>query len=466
MLRRFGWIALVLSAGDILFTEIALYRSDLLRRTLPFGREVTPTDSFLNPYIYLILVFIWLFIFQLLGVYRIEWAVRFLEQVKRLLVAVPVAIFVLAGALYLSFRDVPRLLVAYFLFLDLAFLCMWRLVVALIITLLPKHSRPISRILIVGAGEIGQMVAKAVASQLGAVSVIVGYADDKEPERKLDYPLLGPVAKVPYIAEVYRCNEVIVALPWTDYAQLEQVVEDLQALPVRVHVVPDFLKLAMVRARVEDLAGLPLIGLREPIIEGADWTVKRAFDLVVSLLALFFLWPIMLLIALAIVLDSPGPVFFRQKRIGENGQPFWIYKFRTMVQSAEDIPPKLQRDEQGHIIFKVSDDPRITAVGRFLRRTSLDELPNLFNVIKGEMSLVGPRPEVWTIAEGYEIWQRGRLAVPPGITGWWQVSGRSDLPMHLNTQYDLFYIRNYSLWLDLKILFKTVGAVLRGKGAY
>ncbi|MBI3361009.1 MAG: sugar transferase, partial [Chloroflexi bacterium] len=121
---------------------------------------------------------------------------------------------------------------------------------------------------------------------------------------------------------------------------------------------------------------------------------------------------------------------------------------------------------RGRRVYKTPDDTRVTRMGRFLRRTSLDELPQLFNVLKGEMSLVGPRPEMQFIVEGYEPWQRGRLAVPPGITGWWQVSGRSNLPMHLNTQYDLYYIRNYSLWLDLMILWKTVGVVIRGQGAY
>jgi len=160
-------------------------------------------------------------------------------------------------------------------------------------------------------------------------------------------------------------------------------------------------------------------------------------------------------------------VIFKQQRVGENGQLFWMYKFRTMVCGAEEAQRAVAvRGEDGKIVYKVRGDPRVTRVGRILRRTSLDELPQLFNVLKGEMSLVGPRPEQVFIVEQYEPLQRRRLAVPPGITGWWQISGRSDLPLHLNTQYDLFYIRNYSLLLDLRILWKTVAAVIRGKGAY
>jgi len=175
----------------------------------------------------------------------------------------------------------------------------------------------------------------------------------------------------------------------------------------------------------------------------------------------------MVLIALAIKLDSPGPVLFSQERVGENGRRFRMLKFRTMVPDAEHLQAQVTRlNDEGHPVYKIRHDPRITRVGRFLRRWSLDELPQLFNVLRGEMSLVDPRPEQVFVVEQYEPWQRQRLAVPPGMTGWWQVSGRSDLPLHLNTQYDLFYIRNYSLWLDLKILWLTIGAVLRGKGAY
>jgi exopolysaccharide biosynthesis polyprenyl glycosylphosphotransferase len=184
-------------------------------------------------------------------------------------------------------------------------------------------------------------------------------------------------------------------------------------------------------------------------------------------LGLALLWPMMLATAIAIKLDSPGPVIYRQRRVGENCKEFWVFKFRTMVQGADQLVESVATtDEQGHRIYKRPDDPRITRVGRFLRRTSLDELPQLINVLRGEMSLVGPRPEQVFITEGYEPWQRQRFSVPPGMTGWWQVSGRSDLPMHLNTQYDLYYIRNYSLWLDLKILWKTLGVFIRGKGAY
>jgi lipopolysaccharide/colanic/teichoic acid biosynthesis glycosyltransferase len=177
----------------------------------------------------------------------------------------------------------------------------------------------------------------------------------------------------------------------------------------------------------------------------------------------------MLVIALVIKISSPGPVFFRQQRVGERGHLFWMYKFRSMVEGAEQQEANLiQKMAEGWPSFaKRPEDPRVTRVGRFLRRTSLDELPQLFNVLKGEMSLVGPRPELPDLVNMYQGWQHKRFVVPQGMTGWWQVNGRmkrADLQQRLED--DLFYIRNYSLWLDLQILWKTIQAIIEGEGAY
>jgi len=191
------------------------------------------------------------------------------------------------------------------------------------------------------------------------------------------------------------------------------------------------------------------------------------FDVIVSTILIILLAPVMLLIAVLIKLESPGPIIFRQERIGEYGRRFQMLKFRTMYQDADRRWQEVaKRDEQGRLIHKVKDDPRVTRVGRKLRRTSLDELPQLFNVLRGEMSLVGPRPEMPYIAAEYEPWQWQRFRVPPGITGWWQINGRSDKPMHLHTEDDLYYIQNYSFWLDLRILMRTLIVVWKGHGAY
>ena len=223
----------------------------------------------------------------------------------------------------------------------------------------------------------------------------------------------------------------------------------------------------MVQAKAEILGGIPIIGLREPVIEGFSRLLKRGFDLVVGSLLLLLTAPPMLLIAIAIKLETRGPSIFRQERVGENGRLFGMYKFRTMVAGAEAQQDQVNiQTEDDDVLHKRPDDPRVTKVGHFLRRYSLDELPQLINVIKGEMSLVGPRPEMPWLVDRYESWQRKRFAVPQGITGWWQINGRSDKPMHLNTDDDLYYVYNYSLWLDIQILLKTPLAVIRGVGAF
>ncbi|HIP70426.1 MAG TPA: sugar transferase, partial [Anaerolineae bacterium] len=238
-------------------------------------------------------------------------------------------------------------------------------------------------------------------------------------------------------------------------------------LPVNVRIVPDYFSLALYRATAEDFGGVPMINLRDPALNDVQRLVKRMFDLALGSVMLLFWLPILAVVALAVKLDSPGPVFFRQERVGENGRIFRMIKFRTMVPGAEKMQTEISElNDDGKIIFKHPNDPRVTRVGRFLRRTSLDEMPQLFNVLKGDMSLVGPRPELPWLLDQYEIWQRKRFAVPQGMTGWWQVNGRSDKPMHLNTEDDIYYVQNYSLWMDIYIIIKTPWVVLRGKGAY
>lgn len=199
----------------------------------------------------------------------------------------------------------------------------------------------------------------------------------------------------------------------------------------------------------------------------AERGIKRTIDIITSLIALILTAPLMLILALLIKLDSKGSPFYIADRVGEKGRLFRMVKFRTMRQDAPEfeIDPE-QFDLQSYLHHKRKDDERITRVGRFLRRTSLDELPQLINVLKGDMSFVGPRPEMPWIVRHYADWQLDRLNVPQGITGWWQVNGRSDNPMFLHTRDDIYYIQNYSLLLDLKILIKTPLAVFNGKGAY
>jgi exopolysaccharide biosynthesis polyprenyl glycosylphosphotransferase len=234
---------------------------------------------------------------------------------------------------------------------------------------------------------------------------------------------------------------------------------------VQVAVIPDYFDLAYLYARSDELANLPVIRLKEPALTTGQRMFKRGCDVLLGSVFLIIAAPVLLISALAIWRDSAGPIFYRQRRVGEGSREFLMFKLRTMVADADRDEARLI-DMQGNSVQfnKQSDDPRITRVGKILRRWSIDELPQLINVIHGDMSLIGPRPELPPLVERYSSWQRMRFAVPQGMTGWWQVNGRPQ-DVELKVEYDLYYVRNYSVWLDLWILLKTIGAVLSRRGA-
>lgn len=467
MFHRLRRLIVTLFVADLCATQLALLLADVARRFVPLGQPLgNMLQSYLNPVIHLLSLIIFPVVFFALGVYDLRRDIRPVGEPGRMVQAITIATLVFSGTLYFSYRNVPRLLVVYFFALELALLAALRLLAWLGLRLLRQGGQPLSRVLLVGTGEAAAAVTEAVQSRLGDSAVIIGCVDDTATAGPARLPVLGKLADVPELLRTQNVDEVLLALPSEQYPATEKLVFDLLTQPVRVRLVPDYMRLVVVQSSVETLDGLPLIGLREPRISGLAGVVKRLFDFLGASALILCTWPLMLLIALLIKRDSPGPVIFKQKRVGENGRLFWIYKFRTMVRDAEARGPQVRYDAAGRPLYKHANDPRITPLGHFLRRSSLDELPQFFNVLKGEMSLVGPRPEMPLIAETYEPWQRQRFAVPPGLTGWWQVSGRSQLPMHLNTNLDLYYIRNYSLWLDLKILWMTPGTVLRRKGAY
>ncbi len=260
---------------------------------------------------------------------------------------------------------------------------------------------------------------------------------------------------------------VIIALPFWQHHRLPEMVRICRAAGIEFRVVPDLFELSYDRVNVASLSGIPLIGLKELSLKGGNLLLKRAIDL--TLIALTA--PVVLLfaglLALAIKLDSPGPAIFKQVRIGKDGKPFTTYKFRTMVADAEARKAELaQLNEADGPIFKIRDDPRQTRVGRFLRRSSLDELPQLWNVVRDEMSLVGPRPQIPDEVAQYDEWHHRRLEVKPGLTGLWQVLGRSDTSFDDMVRLDIYYAENWSPLMDLRILLETIPAVLSGKGAY
>lgn len=315
------------------------------------------------------------------------------------------------------------------------------------------------RVLIVGAGEMGIRALQKLQDHPTTLYEIVGFLDDdpeKQGRRIGKSFVIGTLKDLRRFVVEENVEEVVVAIPSMPEEKIWQLLLNLEDIPVVVRVVADLFGVLSRNTEVDLIEDVPIYELKGPDTSTAYLFGKRLFDLVAgSLLFLFFLLTLPL-IALAIRLDSPGPVFFIQERVGEKGRRFRMWKYRTM--RCDTDPYSVAPSSQ--------DDPRITRVGRFLRRTSLDELPQVINVLKGEMSIVGPRPEMPFIVEKYNEWQRKRLEVKPGITGLWQIMGRKDLPLHENLEYDFYYIRNRSFLLDLVILFKTIPAILSRKGAY
>lgn len=328
----------------------------------------------------------------------------------------------------------------------------------------------IANVVVVGAGEVGRAVMRNIMAQPEAGLRVVGFLDDHPEKQEQAIGRFAPLGGTDALGDVLATSDahrVIIALPWQCREKIMDLVAVCETANVEASIVPDLFQMSLNRVDVNSLLGIPLIAVREPIIRGWPYRIKRAMDVALSALGLVVLAPLLALIAVAIRLDSPGPVLFRQRRVGRDGTLFTCFKFRSMVEGAESRHEELKPlSETTGPIFKIRDDPRLTRTGRLLRRLSLDELPQLWNVLVGDMSLVGPRPPMPSEVDQYQDWHRRRLDVAPGLTGLWQVSGRSHLTFDEMVMLDLFYAENWSLGLDLRILLRTIPTVLLGTGAY
>ena len=468
---------LLQAALDITLTLLSLLLASEIRLVLPFGRDLNEPIVWVNWFIYLLTGVVWLAVFSQFGIYTRRWA-NLRAEWGVLTLAVLTALLILAGGLYLTFRQVSRLQFVYFGAIDLILLTAMRVISD--IWRSRNGNRGAWRILIAGSGQAGRSLAAQLAALRPAGVQLVGFLDGDAatPDVTVEgLRVLGSLNRAAEIIQRERVSEIVLALPHEAYDRMLSVIMELEQLPVQVSLVPDVLDLAWFLTRVDDLNGVPLLRLRESPLNGPARAMKRVMDIVIAGVALLVALPIMAIVAIAVKRDSPGPAIIRQKRIGENAQPFDMIKIRTMVVGAgergEEEKAAYEKEKERNLPSPISnlshkrpDDPRVTRVGRVLRRYSIDELPQLLNVLRGEMSLVGPRPELPWLVDCYEPWQRHRFAVPPGMTGWWQVHGRSDRPMHQNVEDDLYYIRNYSLWLDIEILLRTVPVVITGRGAY
>ena len=331
----------------------------------------------------------------------------------------------------------------------------------------------IQNAIIVGAGDVGQLLGRKLQNHSEYGINLVGFVDSAPKERREDLgdlTLLGPLESVPGLVRELEVERVIIAFSNESHAEILDVIRSLKDLEVQIDIVPRLFEVVGPRLNINSVEGLPIVSIPPLRLPRSSRLIKRGLDLVLASAGLILLAPFMALTALLIKIDSSGPVLFTQVRMGANDRSFRMFKFRTMCNGADEQKPALNhlnKHANGDSrMFKIPGDPRVTKVGRGLRRFSLDELPQLFNVVKGEMSLVGPRPLVLSEDEFVAAWARRRLSLRPGMTGMWQILGRTDIPFDEMVKLDYIYVTNWTLAGDLKILARTMPAVLRQQDAY
>lgn len=319
-----------------------------------------------------------------------------------------------------------------------------------------KHS-----VLIVGAGKSGRGLAAHLRQRRGNDHFLLGFVDDRAPIRG---DVHGRVSDLARVIRAQFIDEIVIAPPY-DRELVQRVAREARRNRISVAILPELFGFAPQSVSFGTLGNTPVLKLYEERRPLVSIFLKRVIDVVVAASILLLISPILAVIATLIRIDSPGSILYRSLRIGKKGHSFVCYKLRTMISGADRLQGELraQNERQGPF-FKMQNDPRITRFGRFLRRYSIDEFPQLWNVFKGEMSLVGPRPHPLPDFEGYELDHLRRLNITPGLTGLWQITARSDPSFERNIELDLEYIEHWSLWLDIKILWRTVAVVLRGTG--
>jgi exopolysaccharide biosynthesis polyprenyl glycosylphosphotransferase len=317
-------------------------------------------------------------------------------------------------------------------------------------------------VLIIGAGVLGRQVAQSLERERHLGYVVKGFVDEARQTNKED--VLGRVEDIPQIARAHFVDEVIIALPWDSELAAKATIE-ARRQRLNIKLVPNFYGGMGWRAPLEYMGDVPAFALHREPIPAMALLLKRIIDVIVSAVGLAILLPLFAMIALAVALDSPGPVFYRSYRIGKKGRRFLFYKFRTMVVNADALKESLRAlNERKGPFFKMANDPRMTRAGRYLRRYSLDELPQLWNVLKGDMSLVGPRPHPLDDYQQYSLDHLRRLDVMPGMTGLWQVQARHESSWEANMNLDLEYIEHWTPWMDIKLILKTIPIVVKGLG--
>jgi Undecaprenyl-phosphate glucose phosphotransferase len=447
---------LVLIAGSWLLAYYLRFYADLV----PLYHQIPP----LGPYLALLvpILVVWTVTFRAFDLYRPRRLGSRLAEMSDVAKAGTAGVLILVSlTFFMRSYEFSRVVIAYFWLISILAVTGSRALFREALRVARRRGYNLRYALVVGSGELARTVIQCLRQRPDVGIQLLGLVGDDKNGADLGVRRLGGYGDIRAILDQGSVDHVILAFPHEDYARIDMVLEEIGDEPVTIHFVPDFLRFTSLRGGVEEFGGLPFIHLRESPLYGWNLILKRGFDLVLGALTLLLVSPVMLLIAAAIRLTSPGLVLYRQERMGLDGRRFWMLKFRTMPGDAE---------ARTGPVWAGPDDPRRTSLGVFLRRWSLDELPQLWNVLRGEMSLVGPRPERPVFVEEFRRKIPGymlRHKVKAGITGWAQVNGwRGSTSLEKRIECDLYYIEQWSFALDLKILWLTLLNGFRHRNAY
>lgn len=465
------WLFPVIDGALAFFVFGAAY---ILRYELQIIRPVyDPLERGFGPYIPFAAVYallIWLN-FQRNGLYRNFAGRAWLEEVYLIASSVAVSIvIVLAMFFILQPLATSRLMLIYVAALTLIASGLARLIRRWALAYLRHHGIGIRRVLIVGMGEVGRSLLGIMLARPEFGYRPVGFLDDDPAKAAAGMGRVEALGGTGILAEVIAeqmIDTVVITFRWKHYDLIQALTEVCRDTGTELRIVPEIMQLNIRQVQVENLDGIPLLGIgAHRSFSRANQLLKRGLDMLVVVVGLPLWAPLSALVTLALALEGEGPVIYRQVRVGKNGKKFEMLKFRSMIANAEALQAEMLRESgEDPRHPKFVNDPRITRVGKLLRRTSLDELPNLINVIRGEMSLVGPRPPTPSEVELYEARHRRRLQITPGMTGWWQVRGRSNVPFDEMCEMDMYYIENWSIAMDIEILMLTIPRVVLRSGA-
>jgi exopolysaccharide biosynthesis polyprenyl glycosylphosphotransferase len=426
-----------------------------------------------NALVFLIILAVWRGVFFAFGLYQSKRLEGWRNEAKKLLMATSIGTFVLIVA-YVVFRIrmiTPLFLVSFWV-ISSSTVVAYRHLLRLSLAWVRIHGQNLRRILIIGTNQRAVRFARCIDGKPELGYELIGFVDDewsgRDDFRKSGYRIVGDFERFPQLLREQVVDEVVLALPMRScYVRAARIATQSQEQGILVHFLTNIFESGAAHLSTSSSDPDEVIMVSSHPSEGWPNVVKRVMDVVISAVALIILAPLFLITAIVIRWDSQGPVFFVQERVGLNKRRFRLYKLRTMMADAEEKQREIEHlNEASGAVFKIRDDPRLTPVGKFLRKASIDELPQLFNVLKGDMSLVGPRPlPVRDYQRFDQDWQRRRFSVRPGITCLWQINGRSSTPFEKWMELDMEYIDHWSLGLDLKILAKTIPAILKGSGA-